>query len=100
MLPREFFERDPVSCARDLIGMVYTWNDCSGIIVETEAYSEINDEAAHLHSRPNSRKFLADHAAGAAYLKPGVGVSLALKIAIDSLAVGAQHRIHLGREHR
>lgn len=68
MLPREFFERDPVSCARDLIGMVYTWNGCSGIIVETEAYSEINDEAAHLHFRPSSRKFLADHDAGAAYV--------------------------------
>lgn len=68
MLPREFFERDPVTCARELIGKVYTWNGCSGVIVETEAYSEKNDEAAHLHFRPSSRKFLADHDAGAAYV--------------------------------
>ena len=68
MLPREFFERDPVTCARELIGKVYTWNGCSGIVVETEAYSEHGDEAAHLHFRPSSRKFLAEHDAGSAYV--------------------------------
>lgn len=74
MLPREFFQRDPATCARELIGKVYTWNGCSGIIVETEAYSENGDEAAHLHFRPSSRKFLADYEAGAAYVYLNYGM--------------------------
>ncbi|MFT5466627.1 MAG: DNA-3-methyladenine glycosylase [Verrucomicrobiales bacterium] len=74
MLPREFFERDPVTCARELIGKIFTWNGCSGRIVETEAYSEKNDEAAHLHFRPSSREFLADHKPGAAYVYLNYGM--------------------------
>ena len=35
----EFFQRDPVTCAREMIGCELVWNGCGGVIVETEAYS-------------------------------------------------------------
>src|SRR5207247_960497 len=38
MLGRDFFRRDPLSCARDLIGCELSWNSFAGVIVETEAY--------------------------------------------------------------
>src|SRR6266487_4654303 len=62
MLPREFFQRDPLTCARELIGTELVWGDCSGIVVEAEAYAAIDDEAALTIStnsaldRGNSRK--------------------------------------------
>lgn len=57
---REFFQRDPLVCARELVGCELVWNDCGGIIVETEAYSVINDEACHTFARPSSRAFVAE----------------------------------------
>jgi len=54
-IPREFFQRDPLSCARELIGCEFVWKGTGGVIVETEAYSVRNDEACHTFSRPSSR---------------------------------------------
>lgn len=34
-LKRDFFERDVLTVARDLIGVELVWRRCSGIIVET-----------------------------------------------------------------
>jgi len=48
-----FFERDPLTCAREVIGTELIWGDCSGIVVEVEAYAAINDEAAHTFTRPS-----------------------------------------------
>lgn len=68
MIERAFFQRDPLTCAQELIGCELVWNNCSGIIVETEAYAAIGDEAAHTFFRPSARKFVAEHQAGAAYV--------------------------------
>ena len=65
---REFFERDPLTCARELIGCELVWNECAGIIVETEAYTATNDEASHTFTRPSTREFVAQQRAGAAYV--------------------------------
>ncbi|MET0253815.1 MAG: DNA-3-methyladenine glycosylase, partial [Terrimicrobiaceae bacterium] len=43
MLKRRFFERDPLSCARELIGCTLEWGALSGIVVETEAYDVDGD---------------------------------------------------------
>ena len=53
-----FFKRDPLTCARELIGTELIWGDCSGIVVEVEAYAAINDEAAHTFTRPSARSFI------------------------------------------
>ncbi len=55
---RDFFRRDPVGCARDLLGCELLWEGCGGRIVETEAYSVVNDEACHTFTRPASRHFV------------------------------------------
>ena len=68
MLPRSFFQRDPLTCARELIGCELVWNSCAGLVVETEAYTALGDEAAHTFSRPSARAFVANHRAGAAYV--------------------------------
>ena len=68
MLDRAFFQRDPVTCAQELIGCELVWNSCAGIVVETEAYAAIGDEASHTFVRPSARAFIADHQAGAAYV--------------------------------
>lgn len=67
-LDRAFFQRDPLTCARELIGCELVWKGCAGIIVETEAYAAVGDEAAHTFNRPSARQFVADHQPGAAYV--------------------------------
>jgi DNA-3-methyladenine glycosylase len=71
---REFFQRDPLTCARELIGCELVWNQTGGVIVETEAYSVRNDEACHTFSRPSSRGFVAEKPPGAAYVYLNYGM--------------------------
>ncbi len=73
-LTRAFFERDPVLCARDLIGAEFRWGRCAGLVVETEAYAEIGDEACHTFFRPSARAFVENHPAGTAYIYLNYGV--------------------------
>jgi DNA-3-methyladenine glycosylase len=68
VLSRSFFQRDPLTCARELIGCELVWGSCAGIVVETEAYTALGDEAAHTFFRPSARTFVASHEAGAAYV--------------------------------
>ena len=68
MLGPDFFQRDVLIVARDLIGVELVWHGCSGIIVETEAYAVEGDEACHTASRPSSRKFVQTNPPGAAYV--------------------------------
>ncbi|MER3415567.1 MAG: DNA-3-methyladenine glycosylase [Gemmataceae bacterium] len=58
-LPRTFYERDPVTVARDLLGAVLVSQTAAGTvaghIVEVEAYLPENDPANHAH-RGRTRK--------------------------------------------
>jgi DNA-3-methyladenine glycosylase len=73
-LPCSFFERDPLDCARDLIGTGLVWQKCSGVIVETEAYLTLNDEACHTFTRPSTRAFVERNEPGAIYIYFNYGV--------------------------
>ena len=73
-LDRSFFERDPVVCARELIGVEFRWGNCAGIVVETEAYAEKDDEACHTFFRPSAREFVEKHPAGTAYVYLNYGM--------------------------
>jgi DNA-3-methyladenine glycosylase len=69
-----FFKRDPVTCAREMIGCELVWNGCGGVIVETEAYSVRDDEACHTFTRPSSREFVTRMSAGSVYVYLNYGV--------------------------
>jgi DNA-3-methyladenine glycosylase len=71
---RAFFERDPLTCARDLLGCELVWRDTSGIIVETEAYAEDGDEASHTFLRQAARTFVSECPAGSLYIYLNYGV--------------------------
>lgn len=81
-LDRTFFQRDPVTCARELVGCTLRWGSCSGIIVETEAYGALNDEACHTWSRPSARAFVAKHPAAAAYVYFNYGMYWMLNVLV------------------
>jgi DNA-3-methyladenine glycosylase len=88
MLRHPFFERDPVTCARELIGCKFTCGPLSGIVVETEAYDTEGDEACHTASRPSARVFVASHPAGAAYVYFSYGVHWMLNVLIKGPRLG------------
>ena len=82
LLDRTFFQRDPLTCARDIIGCELVWNDCAGIIVETEAYFALGDEACHTFARPSARAFVEKHDAGAAYVYFNYGMYWLLNVLV------------------
>ena len=82
MIERTFFQRDPVTCARELIGCELVWKGCAGIVVETEAYAAINDEACHTFARPSARTFVEKQHAGAAYVYFNYGMYWLLNVLV------------------
>jgi len=82
LLSPEFFQNDPVDCARDLIGCRFQWGPCAGRIVETEAYHAVGDEACHTFLRPTARAFVDSHQAGDAYVYLNYGVHWLFNILI------------------
>ena len=77
-----FFQRDPITCARELIGAELIWGKCAGKIVETEAYLEHGDEACHTFSRPSTRAFIARNKPGAAYIYFSYGAHWMLNVLV------------------
>ena len=67
-LTRDFFQRDVLTVARELVGMELVWKGCSGVIVETEAYAVEGDPACHTATRPSTRAFVKSRPPGAAYV--------------------------------
>ncbi len=80
----DFFRRDPVTCAKALIGCTFRWNGCAGTIAETEAYAEFDDPACHTWNRPSAREFLATHDAGTAYVYLNYGVHWLFNVVVKS----------------
>lgn len=74
LLSPDFFARDSVVCARELIGTVLANGDCRGLVIETEAYSEKGDAASHLFTRPSVRKFAHSASPGTAYVHRSYGI--------------------------
>ena len=72
IIPREFFERDTLTVARELLGhmIVRRTNrgEARGIIVETEAYLGEKDDAAHSYKGKSERVRVQYGPAGMAYI--------------------------------
>ena len=83
-----FFQRDPIACARGLVGTELIWGRCSGVIVETEAYNAVNDEACHTFLRPSTRAFVEHNKAGAAYIYLNYGMHWMLNVLVKGEANG------------
>ena len=83
-----FFKRDPITCARELIGTELIWGKCAGKIVETEAYLENDDEASHTFSRPSARAFIARNKPGAAYIYFSYGAHWMLNVLLKGRTNG------------
>lgn len=88
MIRAPFFQRDPLTCARELIGTELIWGQCSGVIVEVEAYVAVNDEACHTFMRPSARAFIQRNKAGAAYVYFNYGVHWMLNVLVKGDADG------------
>src|SRR5947207_2066673 len=83
-----FFQRDPIRCARELVGTELIWGKCAGKIVETEAYLAENDEACHTFSRPTARAFVGRNKAGAAYIYFSYGAHWMLNVLVKGASNG------------
>ncbi|MEY2488988.1 MAG: DNA-3-methyladenine glycosylase [Verrucomicrobiota bacterium] len=81
-LPSSFFQRDPLTCARELVGAELVWGKCSGVVVETEAYLTLNDEACHTFTRPSTRAFVERNVAGTVYIYMNYGVHWMLNVLV------------------
>ena len=88
LVRRSFFQRDPLSCARELIGTELIWGDCAGLVVEVEAYAAIADKAAHTFTRPSARSFIERNKAGAAYVYFSYGNHWMLNVLVKGEANG------------
>jgi DNA-3-methyladenine glycosylase len=87
ILHASFFRRDPLICAHELIGAELIWGQCAGTVVETEAYTAQNDEAAHTFTRPSARAFVERNKSGAAYIYFNYGVHWLLNVLVKGGAV-------------
>jgi DNA-3-methyladenine glycosylase len=77
-----FFQRDPLTCARELVGCELNWLSCVGVIVETEAYNAVGDEASHCFVRPSARAFVERNRPGAAYVYFSYGAHWMLNVLV------------------
>ena len=109
MLTGEFFTKHPVTCARELIGCELVWERCSGIVVETEAYTALGDEACHTFLRRGAQKFVDTNSPGTAYVYLNYGIHWLLNVLIKGSemdgfvlirALEPRHGIELMKERR
>jgi DNA-3-methyladenine glycosylase len=82
ILRPEFYRRDPLTCARELIGTELIWGECAGLVVEVEAYAAREDEASHTFTRPSARDFIERNTAGAAYVYFNYGAHWMLNVLV------------------
>ena len=76
----DFFRRNHLVLARDLLGCTLEWDGCSGVIVETEGYGAAGDEACHTFFRKTAREFFEANRAGTVYAYINYGIYWLLNV--------------------
>jgi DNA-3-methyladenine glycosylase len=85
-LTQDFFDRDTLEVARDLIGAVIVVGKCEVKIVETEAYK--NDPASHSVMRPKTATMMRD-TYGHIYVYQSYGVHYCMNFTTERKGIGA-----------
>jgi len=60
LLNKKFFDKDTVKVAKALLGKIIRYKNCSGMIVETEAYKGFPDKASHAAKRTKRSAIMFD----------------------------------------
>lgn len=91
LLTSVFFGRDPLLCARELIGCRFGVGETAGIIVETEAYTAEGDPACHTWKRQGARDFVTRNDPGTAYVYLNYGMHWLFNFLVKGGAVDDKH---------
>ena len=83
-----FYNRPVVEVARDLVGCVVSHGDCSGVIVETEAYHQA-EAACHAYVGLTQRTSTLFGRPGLAYVYRSYGIHALLNAVSEREGVGA-----------
>ncbi len=84
----DFYARDVVSVARELVGCVLRHGQCSGIVVETEAY-HVSEPACHAYVGRTPRTRVLFGPPGRAYVYRSYGIHALLNAVAEPENVGA-----------
>ncbi len=87
-LRRPFYDRPVLEVARDLLGCVVSYEDCSGVIVETEAYHD-SEPASHAFIGLTPRTETLFGPPGRAYVYRSYGIHALLNAVCEPAGVGA-----------
>lgn len=85
---RPFYQRSVLDIARDLIGCVVSHGECSGVIVETEAYHD-SEPACHAFVGLTPRTKTLFGPPGVAYVYRSYGIHALLNAVSEPEGVGA-----------
>ncbi|MEY8416519.1 DNA-3-methyladenine glycosylase [Tissierella praeacuta] len=90
-LTREFYERNTILVARDLLGKILVYKDGENIykgkIVETEAYINAKDDGAHFNKGLTERTKIIDEVGGHIYIYTIYGMYLCFNIVAEKKGV-------------
>jgi DNA-3-methyladenine glycosylase len=90
-LTREFYARDTKTVAKELLGKIIVYNDgrnlYKGRIVETEAYTNDNDDAAHFSKGITHRTRVMDKVGGHIYIYTIYGMYECMNIVAETEGV-------------
>jgi DNA-3-methyladenine glycosylase len=83
-----FYRRPVLEVAEDLIGCVVTYGDCSGVIVETEAYHD-TEPASHAFVGLTPRNATLFGPPGRAYVYRSYGIHVMLNAVCEPPGIGS-----------